>query len=238
MHDPLATTTRPLLPGQRFPGLGLGRQVASVMEQMAEKSHVTDGLLNFPFHFYQSIAYSARGYKHIDPVYEAYTKWMQSQLGPFLAEHGFCFVAWGVSMGFCRRITEVSIASEGRDEGSEVEKGKEEWKIVSSRLERYSPQEQIYSTSPSMASFMNSKEYVRLYEKYLKILMKDGGANLEGVDMVSAAEHLGSTSVENAAPGGGRKRSRLIIDIENCPELWKYSENPLYRTRNPETGEL
>ena len=207
---------------------------------MAAQSHVTDGLLNFPFHFYQSIAYSARGYKHVDPVYEAYTKWMQSQLQPFLADHGFCFVAWGVSMGFCRRITEVLVESgTGQEEGGEEGK-KEEWRIVSSRLERYSPQEQIYSTSPSMESFMNSKEYGRLYEKYLKILMKDGGANMEGVDMVGGADHAGKDVGVNGVKEdrAGRRRARLIIDVDSCPELWKYSENSQYRTKNPETGVL
>jgi hypothetical protein len=54
MHDPTAETTRPLLPGQRFPGLGLGREVASLMESMATESHVTDALLNFPFHYHNS----------------------------------------------------------------------------------------------------------------------------------------------------------------------------------------
>lgn len=56
MHDPTSKDTRPLLPGQRFPGLGLGRKVAQVMESMASESKVTDGLLNFPFHWHNAAA--------------------------------------------------------------------------------------------------------------------------------------------------------------------------------------
>lgn len=56
MHNPRSKDTRPLLPGQRFPGLGLGRKVGEVMEQMALDSDVTDGLLNFPFYWHLAVA--------------------------------------------------------------------------------------------------------------------------------------------------------------------------------------
>ena len=97
-------------------------------------------------------------------------------------------------MGFTRRITEV-----------ESEDG---WKQVSSRLERWSPSEQVFPASAAMLSLLDSPEYSRLYNKYYEIFELDGGANLTGVD---------SVVVE------GKKRSRLILAVEDCPELWKYS---------------
>lgn len=56
MHNPRSKDPRPLLPGQRFPGLGLGRKVGQVMEDMALDSKVTDGLLNFPFYWHLAVA--------------------------------------------------------------------------------------------------------------------------------------------------------------------------------------
>lgn len=282
MHDPFAPITRPLLPGQRFPGLGLGRvrfvfcpdeplltsaarylqQVATVMEGMAEHSKVTDALLNFPFHYHNAVscrslttivAISAHlphntdavlGYRHLDPICRSVFQyqlssatdhlsqtppvcssmrskptsttdhprpdfdWFSAQLRPPIDEHGFCFVAWCVSMGHVRRITE-QLEADGR------------WTKVSSRLERWSASEQIYPTGPGLQAFLDCSEWERLNTKYEEIFSRDGGANMQGVSVVATKD-------------GKVRRSTLVIDLEGCPELWQYSK--IWHKRDPETG--
>ncbi|KAL8281136.1 hypothetical protein RQP46_006494 [Phenoliferia psychrophenolica] len=208
MHDPFATTTRPLLPGQRFPGLGLGRQIGKIMEGMAEHSKVTDALLNFPFHYHNAVAYEALGYKHFCPVYSAYFQWFHHQLQPTIEAHGFCFVAWAVSMGHVRRITE------------QLEPGGH-WTKISNRLERWSASEQVFVTGPGPQAFLGCSEWERIRSKYREILWRDGAANMEGVSVVEPE-------------AGAVRRSTLQVDLEGCPELWQYST--IWSKRDPETG--
>lgn len=134
------------------------------------------------------------GYRHLDPIYEAYVAWLTSQIQPTIALHGFCFVAWCVSMGHLRRITEQRPASSPSGP----------WKRVSSRLERWSPSEQIFPTGPGTKAFLESKEWKRLYDKYEAVFREDGGANMEGVGVVEKVE-------------GTVRRATLVIDLEVSP---------------------
>lgn len=152
---------------------------------------------------------------------QAYTVWMENQLSLVGTEHGAGFVAWGVSMGFCRRITEEFLPSSESEEESSGE-----WRTISSRLERWSPSEQLFPTSTSISLFLSSTAYMKLYDKYLALFNLDGGANLEGVAMVPTTQEGGVR----------RRRARLVIDLEGCPELWKYSI--IWSKRDPETGEF
>ncbi|KAM0753019.1 hypothetical protein T439DRAFT_323632 [Meredithblackwellia eburnea MCA 4105] len=220
MHDPFAPVTRDLLPGQRFPGLGLGRQIASLMEAMATTSRVTDALVNFPFHFHNAVAYESLGYIHLDPIYQAYVSWLSSQMAPYHEIHGYAFVSWAVSLGHVRRITEEQVDLNNPDAG---------WRRLSNRLERWSPSEQLYPTGTALSSLLESKEWKRLNEKYRAVFDKDGGANLEGVT-------IGADAEDETQRKRKLRRARLIIDEEGCPEIWKYSK--AWRRRNPETGEF
>lgn len=51
-----------------------------------------------------------------------------------------------------------------------------------------------------MNSFLNSPEWIALYEKYRGIFERDGGANESGVGVVGGEE--------------GKREARLIIDLE------------------------
>ncbi|KAI5481034.1 nucleolar protein 14 [Pseudohyphozyma bogoriensis] len=189
MHDPLAkTSSRPLLPGQRFPGLGLGRQVGDVMESMALNSKVTDALLNFPFHYHIATAYYHRGYLHLDPIYEAYVHFLQAQLAPYTAQHGFCFVSWAVSMGFLRRVVEV------KDEGTEGG-----WKNISERLERWSPMALTWARS----SLHFSHDLAPMSDAQPK--KKGGGSALKQLKTSLASSGLSRTS----QPKDPKKRQKL-----------------------------
>ncbi|ORY55541.1 hypothetical protein BCR35DRAFT_271843, partial [Leucosporidium creatinivorum] len=176
MHDPLSKDTRPLLPGQRFPGLGMGR---------------ANALLNFPFHFHNAAAYRTRGWTHLDPIFEAYLDFLTTSLTPCISLHGYAFVSWAVSLGHLRRIT--------YEETLPV--GSEDWKVVSNRLERWSPSEQVYPTSKGMKGFLESEEWKGLFEKWKAVFERDGGAMGEGVGVVKGTE-------------GARRRAELRIDLE------------------------
>lgn len=164
------------------------QHVGAVMQEMATNSPVTDALLNFPFHAHNAWAYTLHGYRHLDPIVEAYVQWMVAQLRPVVEAHGYCFVAWAVAMGHLRRLTEQKEASG-------------EWKVVSSRLERWSPSEQVYPTGPSLTAFLGSPEYGTLFTKYRDIFARDGGAQMTGVAVVPREE-------------GKERRATLVIDLE------------------------
>jgi hypothetical protein len=68
MQDPRASFTldRPPLPGQRYPGLGLGRWVVEIFRLMAERLSC-DGVLNNPDRFHNARIY-APVMTYVDPA--------------------------------------------------------------------------------------------------------------------------------------------------------------------------
>ncbi|MBC8180852.1 hypothetical protein H8E88_06990 [candidate division KSB1 bacterium] len=67
LQNPTATftTNRPPLPGQKYPGLKIGREVLGVLINMTKRLK-TDGLLNIPDHYHNAVFYS-RSFKFFDP---------------------------------------------------------------------------------------------------------------------------------------------------------------------------
>jgi len=59
---------RPPLPGQRYPGLGLGRRALALLEIMAMRVGA-DGLLTFPEYMHNAVIYDRR-FKFVDPQRE------------------------------------------------------------------------------------------------------------------------------------------------------------------------
>jgi hypothetical protein len=114
---------------------------------------------------------------------------MTDQLDPYLREHGYCFVCWAVSMGHLRRITEVRDGSD------------DPWRQLSSRLERWSPSEQVFPTSLALKSYLEDPEYKTMFEKYKNLFAENGGAMMKGVSVVEVEEKM-------------EKRARLAIDME------------------------
>ncbi|KAK4046096.1 hypothetical protein OIV83_006349 [Microbotryomycetes sp. JL201] len=209
-HDPRSKDARPLLPGQRFPGLGLARVIGETMERMSVESSVTDGLLNFPFYFHLAVAYSSRGWRHVDPAMEAYVEFVTRQVESSIKQHGLAFVAWAISLGHLRRKTE------------EYNPDSDSWHVVRERLERWTPAEQLYPTSTGVRDFLFGPEYTALYKKWTTLYAANGGA-------------MATTEPKQDQP---KLRASLYIDMEACPELWHYSTDTRWASRNPETGEF
>ncbi|SCV72806.1 BQ2448_4343 [Microbotryum intermedium] len=200
MHNPLSDDQRPLLPGQRHPGLGLGRKVAETMEQMGKDSRVTDALVNFPMFWHLSAVYVTRGWRYLDPIFEAYVEWMNISLTPYIEEHGLTFVAWAVTHGHLRRVTlERPFATA-------------EWEEISNRLERWNPSEQMYPTSAALKAWFDGPEWHALHTKWKGRFAEDGGAVGEGV------------SIAGEMKPGTERRCVLKIDLNAATELWKYSK--------------
>jgi len=72
LQNPLAkfTAQRPQLPGQKFPGLGIGRKVLEIFINMCIRLK-TDGLLNVPEHYHNATFYG-RYFKYFNPQTEGY----------------------------------------------------------------------------------------------------------------------------------------------------------------------
>lgn len=67
MHNPLAQFEkhRPPLPGQQYPGLGLGKQVMEMLRLACKRLNL-DGLVTVPSHFHNALFYSEEFY-YFDP---------------------------------------------------------------------------------------------------------------------------------------------------------------------------
>jgi hypothetical protein len=132
---------------------------------------------------------------------------------PYIDDHGLSFVAWAVSLGHLRRVTEQLLPEDA---------SKQTWTQISNRLERWSPSEQVYPTGSGMRAWLYSSEWQELYDKWLEIFRLDGGATGTGVSLI---EQIADTT---------RLRARLVLDLEGCPECWRYSK--IWNNRDPETG--
>lgn len=72
LQHPLATfsATRPPLPGQHLPGLGLSRQVFSLLRNMCKRLRL-DALVTIPSYYHNAIFYEI-GFCYLDPHYQGY----------------------------------------------------------------------------------------------------------------------------------------------------------------------
>jgi len=71
LQDPRGNFTKPQLPGQIKPGLGMARDVECLLYFIAQR-HKRDGLMNSPEHWYNAYLYSVADYKFmfLNPAYE------------------------------------------------------------------------------------------------------------------------------------------------------------------------
>lgn len=72
------TPDRLRLPGQNFPGLGVGNQVVALLEWVARMMH-KDGLMNIPEYFHNALFYS-KWFKFIDPHVQGTMEAIYAQL--------------------------------------------------------------------------------------------------------------------------------------------------------------
>lgn len=95
MQNPLAQPSpdKPLLPGQAFPGLGLGREVLSLLQMMAHRLDL-DGVVEVPERLHNAALYFVR-FRFLNP----------EEQGIFTAilrdtrQHTLADLAWGVECG-------------------------------------------------------------------------------------------------------------------------------------------
>ncbi len=94
LQNPTATftTKRPLLPGQKYPGLKIGRQVLGVLINMTKRLK-TDGLLNIPEHYHNAVFYS-RSFKFFDPNSQGLFLALQTDLKKYAIGQA----AWAVEL--------------------------------------------------------------------------------------------------------------------------------------------
>jgi hypothetical protein len=101
LQDPTAefSARRPRLPGQRFPGSGLGRKAFALICQLAEQ-HQRDGIVNVPEHFHNAFLYE--GFHFVNPEDEGRFQKISQDLAVDMRERGLAAVAWAISLGFLR----------------------------------------------------------------------------------------------------------------------------------------
>jgi hypothetical protein len=117
---------RPRLPGQRYPGLGLGRTFHNLTLLMARRLG-RDGVINVPEHYHLAVIYDRAGYSFVAPAHRA-------EVGAVRRATRRCHLAtaaWAADRGFIRRGS----AHEGGSVGSWTYRPAEMVAPVSARLE-------------------------------------------------------------------------------------------------------
>jgi hypothetical protein len=97
MQNPRASFSveRPRLPGQVYPGSGLGRAMHSILILMAQRTR-REGLVNVPEHFHLAALYQRAGYR-----YPSLEKEHELEAALAATKHlSFAAAAWAVHRGF------------------------------------------------------------------------------------------------------------------------------------------
>jgi len=100
LQDPRGSFTKPQLPGQIKPGLGMARDIECLLFFLAQK-HKRDGIMNSPEHWYNAYLYSIANYKFmfLNPAYEGWFRLLTASLTKEIGEKGLSAVAWAIAKG-------------------------------------------------------------------------------------------------------------------------------------------
>ena len=90
------SNNKPRLPGQRYPGSGLGRCVFELLKQQCRQQKA-DGISNIPEYFHNAVLYE--GFRFIDPIQDAMFCKMKEDLWNDIRTHTLSKVSWAVSCG-------------------------------------------------------------------------------------------------------------------------------------------
>lgn len=123
------------LPGQRYPGLGIGRKIIKVLRAMAEDLKL-DCILAFPEFYHNAVLYR-EFFRFLSPIMEGRFRAMIRDMGNF-------------------DLCEVSYAFTG---GCIIEKTGERRKRISWRAE-----EMVYPLSETMVNYFTGKKYIEIME--------------------------------------------------------------------------
>ncbi len=88
------TNRRPRLPGQSYPGLGMGEPIMAVFTLLGRVLGV-DGLINVPEHFHTALMFSRR-YSFLDARWEAV---LQALARDLWQKYRLSVIAWGMELG-------------------------------------------------------------------------------------------------------------------------------------------
>ena len=99
LQNPLKSfdNKRPRLPGQRFPGTGLGRDALEVLVKLCRNSK-RDGIVNNPEHFHNAFMYE--NFMFLNPSDQGTFEKMKHDLSNDLKEMGLSAVSWAIYLGF------------------------------------------------------------------------------------------------------------------------------------------
>ncbi len=140
LQDPKAdfTPTRPRLPGQEHPGLGLGKEVLTLLILMARHLKV-DALLNVPEHYHTALMFSKR-FMFFNPVVQATVRAVTRDLWQ---KYRLAVIAWGVHLGCVKEIN-------------------------ADHVFRWKPHRQVVPMHPALRAYFASEVYAEQVERTLK----------------------------------------------------------------------
>ncbi|KAJ5068393.1 hypothetical protein M0811_12251 [Anaeramoeba ignava] len=133
------TKERPMLPGQKFPGLGIARPVLEFLLKLSKKRN-KEGIVCTPEHFHNAVLYKKTLFLFISPAFEAFFLKLIVDLKKDLDEFGLAKVSWAISMKCLRNQNKEII----------------EW----------TSEEQVFPISSRLKQYFNSSEYQDLVLKF------------------------------------------------------------------------
>lgn len=104
MQNPKANfePDRPRLPGQKYPGLGIGEMVMEILVIMCGRLR-TAGLVNTPEHFHNAQMYSTQ-FRFLEPIYEGKRRALDRDL---LSQYSLSQVSWAIDLGCVRENDQI-----------------------------------------------------------------------------------------------------------------------------------
>ncbi|KAJ3061498.1 hypothetical protein HDU98_002603 [Podochytrium sp. JEL0797] len=133
--------SRPRLPGQHHPGLGVARQVTQMLVHMCEDKK-RDCLVSSPEYFHNAAVYRLAGWRFLNPAFEGYLVALLDDLKVDLEEKGLSAVGWAFQN--CHVVNADGVV--------------EVWQM----------QEQYLPVSDRMKAYADSAEYTRLVERFAR----------------------------------------------------------------------
>ena len=137
LQNPGATfsKSRPRLPGQKYPGSGIGKSVFYVIRSLCIINR-RDGIMNVPEHFHNAVMYN--GFFFLDPENEAHFEKMKEDLTDDIKNYGLAAVSWAVGIGALR---------------------------LDGKKYLWNPGEQVYPLSRPTFAYFNSLNYTEKVDK-------------------------------------------------------------------------
>jgi len=151
--------SKPLLPGQNHPGLGIVNDMQLLLEYLCSRKG-RDGVMNIPEHWYNAYLYSRLRwpYRFLNPVFQGFFESTAIALESDIKKRGLPDVAWAVHFGKLRCRVPV-VPKDGSGDKTDIS----DLPPVSIR---WVAQEQVAAVTPKLKDYFSSKEYTDLVSQY------------------------------------------------------------------------